>query len=368
MSSMQGHHDGAMVIVADEAQALEEEQLQAIQGNVVGADNWLVMLGNPLVMGGPFAKVAQSGDDTWSRTKVTAYDVINDPEAAGMRGLVTLDGVNRIRQSWGQESSVFGSRVLAEFPRTPDDAMFSPDLITEAFRKHRTGELLDSVQQKTRVLGIDVAASTDGDETVIASARGGHVEEITSWHEADTMRTVGKVEEYLRRRGIPRKPPTGAGQPHPFFGQSMPGDPLEFVGKPAIIRVDEIGVGRGVSDRLKEKGYPCQPFNASKRPETSEDAMTRFQNRRAEAFDRFRTLLVKGKIALPYDSQLEEELQTCRAFTNAMGRLQIIDKGDWKLVLGRSPDRLDAVVIAVAGSGAVTFEAMNRIPARGIAL
>ena len=53
---------------------------------------------------------------------------------------------------------------------------------------------------------------------------------------------------------------------------------------------------------------------------------------------------------------LEEELLTCRAFTNSSSRLQVISKADWKEVIGRSPDRLDACAIAVAGSGAVSFD------------
>jgi hypothetical protein len=69
--------------------------------------------------------------------------------------------------------------------------------------------------------------------------------------------------------------------------------------------VDEIGVGRGVADRLKEQGYRCEHFNASRRSDSSEH-----QNIRAQAYDRFRTMLAKGLVALPYDAMLEEELLT----------------------------------------------------------
>jgi hypothetical protein len=38
-----------------------------------------------------------------------------------------------------------------------------------------------------------------------------------------------------------------------------------------------------------------------------------------------------------------------------MGKLQIIAKDDWRQVIHRSPDRLDAVVMAVAGRGFASF-------------
>ena len=68
-------------------------------------------------------------------------------------------------------------------------------------------------------------------------------------------------------------------------------------------------------------------------------------------------MLVRGEVALPYSPELEAELLTCSSFTNSRGLLQVVDKEAWKKLLGgRSPDRLDAVVIAVAADGSVSFD------------
>jgi hypothetical protein len=61
---------------------------------------------------------------------------------------------------------------------------------------------------------------------------------------------------------------------------------------------------------MKERGYDVVSFNASRRCEDDE-ARERFQNQRAEAFDRLRTMLVNGEVAFPYDELVEEELRTC---------------------------------------------------------
>jgi hypothetical protein len=58
---------------------------------------------------------------------------------------------------------------------------------------------------------------------------------------------------------------------------------------------------------------------------------------------------------VPYSPELEQELRTARGFLNAHGKLQIISKGDWRQIIHRSPDRLDAVVMAVAARWYASF-------------
>jgi hypothetical protein len=53
--------------------------------------------------------------------------------------------------------------------------------------------------------------------------------------------------------------------------------------------------------------------------------------------------------------ELEQELRTARGFLNSSGKLQIIAKDDWRQIIHRSPDRLDTVVMAVAGRGFMSF-------------
>jgi hypothetical protein len=38
------------------------------------------------------------------------------------------------------------------------------------------------------------------------------------------------------------------------------------------------------------------------------------------------------------------------------GRLQVWSKADWRVVLKRSPDRLDSVIMAVAADGTISFD------------
>ena len=132
------------------------------------------------------------------------------------------------------------------------------------------------------------------------------------------------------------------------------GDPLDYDGFNADIYVDEMGVGRGVADRLRELNYSVKPFNASKRP-TTEARQATYANLRAEAYARMRDKMIRGEVGLPYSPELEQELRTARGFPNNHGKLQIIAKEDWRQIIHRSPDRLDAVVMAVAARWYASF-------------
>ena len=348
ISSLQGyHHTQGVTQLIDEGQSDEDGVIiEAGFANAAGGHSQLVIAGNPLQFIGAFHALFRRGDDHWWKRQISALDVIDDPEYARIPGLVKKSWVAMMAGQYGRESSVFGSRVLGNFPKTAVDAHFSEASIAAAFERWSDPQFIAREQNRRRTLGVDVAASEAGDECCCAVAHGNWIKEFITWREPDTMRTVGKVLAILGDLRVPMLRVAG-----PSYG-----DPLQYLGKPTLIIIDEIGVGKGAADRIKEKGFACQAFNASRRSDVG-DPITgpRYQNLRAEAYDRLRTLMSRGLVAFPRDALLEEELLTCRSFTNSSGRLQIIEKSDWRAVIGRSPDRLDSLVMALCNSAVPTF-------------
>ena len=49
---------------------------------------------------------------------------------------------------------------------------------------------------------MDVGASEEGDASALAVAFGGWVKELVTWHEADTMKSVGRIIGEFRRLRI----------------------------------------------------------------------------------------------------------------------------------------------------------------------
>ena len=115
--------------------------------------------------------------------------------------------------------------------------------------------------------------------------------------------------------------------------------------KPVDIKVDVIGIGAGVVDRLREQGYPVNPVNVSSAPNNTE----LFMNLRAEIWWNLRELLDpnnKRNIVFPDDEELFSDLAAVQFKYNSRGKKQIEEKEEMKKRIQRSPDRGDAVAIA----------------------
>ena len=100
-------------------------------------------------------------------------------------------------------------------------------------------------------------------------------------------------------------------------------------------------------DRLREAGYRIEEYNSGFKP-TVELPGIQFANRRAQSFYHLATELERGRVALPADEKLFDELLQIKARTNSVGKLQLESKDDLRVRLGRSPDRADALAQAWA--------------------
>ena len=166
------------------------------------------------------------------------------------------------------------------------------------------------------ILAVDVARF-GSDRSVILRRRGECVEDIRVLTQMDTMQLTGWVSAAIREC------------------------------QPAEVRIDEIGVGAGVVDRLRELGHEVRGVNVANR--ARDDKL--FANQRAEGFwglrERFRT----GNIAIPNDSQLISELASLRYSYDSSGRIRMESKDDMRRRGLSSPDKADALMLAFLDTG-----------------
>ena len=164
------------------------------------------------------------------------------------------------------------------------------------------------------MLGVDVARRGSS-ETVIVLRRGGHARTIHTRIGQDTMGTVGAVIQALRTHDA------------------------------AIAKVDDVGVGGGVVDRLREQRHPALGLNGGTAPKDRQ----RFVNARAEWYWGLRERFELGEIDLdPDDEVLAEQLCSMRYKLDSVGRIQIESKDEMRARRIPSPDRADALVLAFA--------------------
>jgi hypothetical protein len=109
-----------------------------------------------------------------------------------------------------------------------------------------------------------------------------------------------------------------------------------------IVRVDVVGVGGGVVDVLcREPSIVVEEVNAGASPSSPT-----FMRVRDELWWTLRDWLRAGG-ALPSDPKLEAELLAPTYSYGPTGRISVEEKSEIKKRLRRSPDRADALALAV---------------------
>lgn len=297
--NLEGHHSPVSAMrIADEAKAVPDNVFDATKGMLDAPETFDIWISTPSIQTGRFFGRDVNGGEDVLRVVVTIDDLI----AEGIPGKAEWKA--SALKDWGADSPEFQSRAMAQYVDDADGALFPLSWIDRAMEA-------DWTVDGPLVAGFDVAGSQDGDESVVALASGADPEQraeiksVTSWRERDTMISKGRAR-------------AAAGG--------------------ARLRVDGIGLGKSVLDSLAEDGYPVEEYRASDKPHDD----TRFANRKAEDAWTLRRRLEKGLVRLPKDLTLKSQLAAMKYRPLPSGKFQVIDPSD-------SPDRADAVIIALAG-------------------
>jgi hypothetical protein len=345
VSRLTGFHAPRVLCLMTEAQALEDFCWEAMLATATGADSKVLALGNPLFNSGKFFAVARSPQ--WQSLAIPASEHPNI--VAGREvipGSVTREWVERMAAEYGRESQIYRSRVLAEFPDDSLESLVKREWLEAAAARW---EALDPsrVQSKDHMAALDVARFGP-DRSALALRVGPLLRAVMTWTARDTMETCGLVLEQLSQHGVPlhRGEEDGGLWAIPGLAGLWP---LPQPRTRTLI-VDEIGLGAGVLDRLKEQGFEVSGFNGSRTPRAAADEH-RFANERAACYWHLRELLEAGQITLPRDKELFDELSATQWKVSSSGKVQIEDKGELSARLGRSPDKADAVAMCYADFG-----------------
>lgn len=112
--------------------------------------------------------------------------------------------------------------------------------------------------------------------------------------------------------------------------------------KEVEIKIDDTGVGGGVTDEMQKRGYNVIPINFGGDPGDKD----KYPNWISEAW--FHMAEIMPTIQLPYDSDLLMELSTRQWKQDHKGKRRVESKDDYKKRGFRSPDLADACIICYA--------------------
>ena len=319
----QGFHSPNMLIVVDEAEGVSDSIYEAVEAVMTSADPRLLLIGNPTTTSGMFRRAFYEERQIYHCITISALDSPNlKGDGLVVPGLVTPRWVDERRQIWGENNPLYRARVLGEFPEQSEDALISLSHVEAAVERWRTQQLAQANGSVTPppaewepegevVLAVDVARF-GSDHSVILRRQGSRVDEIRTFNGLDTMQLAGWVAAAIR----------------------------EF--QPLRTCIDEVGVGAGVVDRLREQGYGVRGINVAQSARQKEV----FANLRAEGYWRLRELFAAGEISIPPDRQLVGELVSLRYHHDSRGRVLLERKEDMRKRGLPSPDRADALMLA----------------------
>ena len=210
------------------------------------------------------------------------------------------------RRDWGEQSPLYRARVLGEFPDDEEGSLFRlSDLDAAVDRKLDGQEGFGSL-----VFGVD-PARFGPDKTALAIWNGNELLEILTRQGMDLMETASWIASEINRR------------------------------RPDRVRIDGIGLGAGLVDRLRQIGHAVEDVNVSERADDAD----LYVNRRAEIAWEFRGALERGAVSLPSDDALIAELSAFQYDYDSKGRIRLEKKDRTRRELGRSPDKADAALL-----------------------
>jgi hypothetical protein len=318
-----GRHEDHILVLMDEACGVPSEMDAAAKSLITSANSKYVKISNPVEASGHYFD--NFGSDIWHKITISAFDtpnfttfgiteadIFNNTWQAKITGpipyprLVTPAWVWERMQEYGADSGWYQCFVKGEFPSQSADSLISLTWCINAVRR------VEVNPDGKRALGVDVAYSPQGDESVICLYDNGKVEILDAQYGQDEMRTTGKTKLYAEQYKCP------AG-------------------------IDDIGVGHGVITRLKElkveKVYSFWALDKSVK-------YGKFANRTSAAWWAIRDALKNGTIIIPNDNKLIAQLTGRKYHIASDGQIEVESKELMKKRGLSSPDRADALTIA----------------------
>ena len=311
-----------MLFIIDEASGVADPIMEAILGTLSGGNNKLLMCGNPTKTSGTFYDAFYS-----SRWMYKCHTVSSEDSPR-----TSKDNIKALIDRFGYDSNVVRVRVRGLFPKQEDDVFISLQLLEDAIKLELDSEEEAGEKELTpdRIdIGVDVARFGD-DDTVIAQKLDKLIPDPLIRHGQDTMRTVGDIVK--------------------MYKELM--DRFPNYSDYVYVKIDDTGVGGGVSDRLKEVKEEEKldkllvvPVNFAKKAPKSKSAKF-YDDIVTWMWSNVRDMLEDHELKLPDDAVLVGEFSTRKYHFISNGKQRLESKEDLKKRGLHSPDRADAVALA----------------------
>jgi hypothetical protein len=292
------HNFDGVLVVFDEASGIDDSIWAVTSGFFTEntPNRFWMAFSNPRRNTGYFYEAFNSKREFWTTKVVDARTVEGTDKQV----------YQQIIDEYGADSSQAHVEVYGQFPSEGDDQFISANLVDDAMKRPAYKDASAPI-----VIGVD-PARFGADATVIAVRQGRDIIAIQRHRGDDTMTVVGHVIEAIE----------------------------EY--KPALVVIDEGGLGAGIVDRLKEQRYKIKGINFGNK--STNPIM--YGNKRAEMWGKMKDWLKTASI--PLDRFLKTDLISPMMKPDSKGTIFLESKKDMKARGLASPDAADAICVTFA--------------------
>lgn len=305
--NIEGYHAPHILYVVDEAKGVPYNIFNAIEGALTNED------GDVRVLTISTPSLSRAG---------YFYDIFNSKKMDGMyrKIKVGLDESSRVsnkwrearKKEWGEDSPVYQTRVLGNFPEEAEGTLITGKMVEGALYREVPRGL-------PVVIGADIARFGE-DKTVFFWREGHFLNSPIEYARQDTVTTTTKLRMLALRVGA------------------------------TVINLDDGGLGGGVTDQLRAlKALHNDPWEINAVDAGAEAANPKvFRDRKTELAWMARKLFEEGKLQIPEHDTLQADLIAYKYFYNFQDKMYLESKDDMKKRIGRSPDFGDACFLCLA--------------------
>lgn len=322
--ALQGFHADHTYYVLDEASGIADKIFEPVLGALSTEGAGLLACGNPTQLSGWFYDSHNSNRGIYSTFHI---DGRNSQR-------VSKKYIQMIIDMFGEDSDVFRVRVAGQFPKALPDSFIPLDWV------ERNSTKVPIILVPRRIdIGVDVARFGDDESVLCPVFDKKYQQKPEVYNHNDTMELTGHTVQMIERYNE------------------------KYNNRPTNVKIDCDGLGVGVYDRLKEiidqrrwkHVKVLEGHFGGKGGRLKTDDPVKFANSTGLMWGTIRELLRHNAFVLYYDDKQIAQLSNRKYRVNSDGEIELERKEVMKKRLLRSPDRADALVLAVWEPRGINF-------------
>lgn len=333
----EGWHAPNILFIFDEAKGIPQWLWDSVRGLLTGGFcRWLVISTTDGVeVGENYYRIFDDPKSDWNKIAISSYDSpfltgekfkyidipdLEHPEYFRRKEIdpnelniqiANQKYIDDCEKEWGKESVLFLTKVLGEIADQGTDTIIKLSQVKKMFENYNDPNFSDEGQKEA---GVDVARGGD-DDTLFYRRKG--------------------LKQFKKKTIISKELPPQAKLVY------IANELEDFVGhdKEMLIKIDDTGVGGGLTDIMESRGYNIMPMNF----QSTSNFPDKYPNIISEMW--FETARQIDQIACEESERLKTELVNRKYDIDTKGRRVVEPKKKYKERGFRSPDDADAFLL-----------------------